>query len=188
MKFICNACVGQGEPCILDVGNDNSVTLDSLRCVLTDDHYCNWEKYEDGEVANLQPEVAKLPDWCKVGAWVWFKGSEHKFDCYACVTEINEKGVYGKCPDGQHFYSKPHVLAHARLRPYNAEEMKALVGKVVEFHDNRDLVTSYDGEIDVVYADSMWMNSDELLAIGYTIDGKPCGVLEHLNDEGEWVR
>ena len=202
MKFICNACVGQGEPCILDVGNDNSVTLDSLRCVLTDDHYCDWQKYDDSKVANLQPEVAtlpkltaevfdrpdcpkwakiavvnrngkayyggykdarincsggwcglyeeqgkwerigndlfdasdwqnslierpaKLPDWCKVGEWVYLSNAKYykieKVDSYGIILA---GGIVIKTDD-------IHAEAvSARLRPYNAEEMKGMGGE-----------------------------------------------------------
>ena len=61
MKFICNGC-RTGNPCILDVGDDSSVTLDSLRCALTDDHWCDWRKYEDGEVAKLQKLTEEVFD------------------------------------------------------------------------------------------------------------------------------
>lgn len=140
----------------------------------------------------------KLPDWCKVGEWIW-----HPEDMaggrYLKITEIRGGGVYAKekedydpdylCFDLVRKYSK-----QARLRPYNAEEMKALLGKVVteKEHDYYAyLVTAYTAKLDgknlvAVAIDDAWVQAKDVLKL-YTIDNAPCGVLEHL-ENGEWVK
>lgn len=146
------------------------------------------------EQYNNAPEETKLPDWCKVGEWIW-----HPEDMaggrYLKITEIRGGGVYAKekedydpdylCFDLVRKYSK-----QARLRPYNAEEMKALMGKVLERKDgDAFLVTAYTPHLEkdlcAVDIDNMWVTPDDVLK-DYTIDNAPAGVLEHL-ENGEWV-
>ena len=79
-------------------------------------------------------------------------------------------------------------LKQARLRPYNAEEMKALVGKPITMLDGAVcLCTVYSKRDDSVILDDIHWDAQELLRSGYTIANKPCGVFEHL-EEGEWVK
>ena len=77
----------------------------------------------------------------------------------------------------------------ARKRPFNADEMKALVGKIAEDRlGNCSLITNYvviDNQITMF---SAYCDAEKLMKSGYTIDGKPCFKLEHLNDKGEWVK
>ena len=146
---------------------------------------------------SLVERPAKLPDWCKIGGWVYYPkdmGNGVYLDrgVYLKISEIKMGFVYAREKDGYDPWqiSHEHICKYmkpARPRPYNAEEMQKLVGKVLELAGNRDLVTSYDEDSESVYADAMWMNSDELLSNGYTIDGGLCGVMEHLEDGG-WVR
>lgn len=130
-------------------------------------------------------EEKSLPDWCKVGEWAY----STVYDEYSKIRDIDEfevtfdRGAY--CSIAHASFVADYK--QARPRPYNAKEMQKLVGKALELDGNRDLVTSYDGESETVYADSMWMNADELLSNGYTIDGKPCCILEHL-ENGIWVK
>lgn len=77
-------------------------------------------------------------------------------------------------------------LFQARLRPYNAEEMKALIGKVVENINFAHFITTFDKELQEVVSGSDGYSAKDLVEFGYTIDGQPCGVLEHIED-GEWV-
>ena len=84
------------------------------------------------------------------------------------------------------------LFSCARLRPYNADEMRGLVGKVVTTSSGRHctLVTAYKQEYSAIEPQVMlnkWLYATDLLNGGNTIDGKPCGVLEHLNENGEWV-
>lgn len=160
-----------------------------------------WQKAREHRLSeqyhNGPEEKYTLPDWCEVGEWIW-----HPEDMaggrYLKITEIRGGGVYAKekedydpdylCFDLVRKYSK-----QARLRPYNAEEMKALLGKVVtekEYDYYAYLVTAYTAKLDgknlvAVAIDDAWIQADDVLRL-YTINNKPCGVLEHL-ENGEWV-
>jgi hypothetical protein len=134
---------------------------------------------------SLVERPIKLPDWCKSGEWAY----STVYNEYVKISDIDEfdvefdRGSY--CTVSYKSFLEDYK--QARPRPYNAEEMQKLVWKVLELDGNRDLVISYDEDSESVYADAMWMNSDDLLSNGYTIDGKPCGFLEHL-ENGEWVK
>lgn len=129
-----------------------------------------------------------LPNWCAVGGVVYSKDEKD----YAKVQSLCTIGVNLLfLKENKHYqrncaYIK-HECVQARLRPYNADEMRGLIGKVVgNEHGNMFLVTAFvtddEGEVCV---DGIVYNADDLLEC-YTINGKPCGVLEHLED-GEWV-
>lgn len=125
-----------------------------------------------------------LPVSCKVGEWVWTT----TFNAYFKVDRADKLFIDGKGLDGSEYSITIENLRQARLRPYNKKEMRGLVGKVIDWESNRELVISYNAAEVEVYVDRMWCNAEYLMNNEYTIDGKPCGVLEHLNDNGEWVQ
>lgn len=138
-------------------------------------------------------EIVELPDWCKVGEWVWSNDSYHKIvriktnGCSAPVIILDDGNKY---TFGSLSWDD---ISQASPRPYNKKEMKALVGKVVDKKDgDAFVVTAYTPELDsrklsAVSIDDMWVTPDAVLEY-FTINGKPCGVFEHLNDNGEWVK
>lgn len=133
-----------------------------------------------------RPQKVTLTDWCKVGAWVFDSNDGYgkitsiQEDRLACYIEF-DGGAGGFAPES---FAK---LKQARLRPYNSDEMLSLLGKVIE-HDNLFLlVTYYDGRDNDITLNGYVADAKRLLNEGFTINGKPCGVLEHLNDNGEWV-
>lgn len=143
----------------------------------------------------------KLPDWCKVGEWV-YDGIREKYrkiiridmTIKGCspVIFFNEAADL-LCPSMQLNSIGGRFLRPARPRPYNADEMRGLVGKVVDKKDGDSfLVTAYTPKLDsrnlsAVSIDDMWVMADDVLEC-YTIAGNPAGVLEHLNEKGEWVQ
>lgn len=134
---------------------------------------------------SLIERPAKLPDWCKVGEWCYCGiGRNNYTKIKKVLAESILAGEYDTYTAD--FVNSGKVLP-ARLRPYNAEEMRGLIGKVVgNEHGNIFLVTAFvaddGGEVCV---DGVVYNADDLLEC-YTINDKPCGVLEHLENE-EWV-
>lgn len=130
----------------------------------------------------------KLPEWCKVGEWVWAIA----FNTYFKVDKVDGLFIYGTDFSGSEYSVAIENVRQACPRPYNAEEMKALVGKVIEDNYSAHLVIGLikpDPAENVschVRASQSWLASDKLLQ-QFTIDGRPCGVLEHLNEKGEWV-
>lgn len=131
----------------------------------------------------------QLPDWCKHNA-LCYDGKEY--------LRIFMDGNNSICayPVGGGTVKAYEIseITEARLRPYNADEMKALVGKVIaeKYHGGLLLATAYnsgedcDGKPAVALLNE-WTDSDDLLNGGYTIDGNPAGVLEHRAN-GEWVQ
>ena len=132
------------------------------------------------------PEETKLPDWCKVGKWVWDKRNGYgeiksvRDDRSACYIEF-------KCGGGDFVPEAFAKLKQAMLRPYNAEEMRGLVGKVVcSIEDKTFLVLSHSSNA-VFFGDFLHTAEDLTLDIYKFPDDSPCGVLEHL-EEGGWVK
>lgn len=137
--------------------------------------------------SQLVTDCNQLPDWCKVGEWVYLSNEE-----YDKIESIDGFGI--NLASGA-FVNKKYIheeAVSARLRKYNAEEMKALVGKVVDKKDgDAFVVTAYTPELDsrklsAVAIDDMWVTADDVLEY-YTINDSPCGKLEHL-ENGEWVQ
>lgn len=138
------------------------------------------DKYDASDWQNsLIERPSKLMDWCKVGEWVYVPEIKEYFK----ITDIQGENLMDE--HGDHLYYQDCV--QARLFPYNAEEMKALVGKVIEWDDCLELVTKYDKEGVEVFVDGLWANAEFLMNNGYTINGMPCGVLQNLKD-GVWTR
>jgi hypothetical protein len=136
---------------------------------------------------SLIERPAKLPNWCEVGEWVWSDGEYHK------IIETGDDWIRTEWNDNTGIWGLNilHQFSQARLRTYNAEEMRELVGKVVTTSSGRHctLVTACKQEYSVIEPQVMldkWMYATDLLHGGNTIDGKPCGVFEHL-ENGEWV-
>lgn len=149
--------------------------------------------HEETENTELfgKTEEAELPEWCKVGEWVWSNNSYHKITCietsgYSIPLIILDDG--SKYTFGSLSWDD---VSQARLRPYNSEEMKSLVGKVIEHKKDLHLVTNYLNDTadnnPVVCVGTNWRDAKGLIEHNYAIDGERCCVLEHLNDNGEWV-
>lgn len=144
--------------------------------------------------AEVFDRPAKLPAWCKVDALCW-----HKRCSYFKVTYIDDyskhvsiQQVEDKSKGYLSFHTVCNEVVQARPRPYNEYEMEALVGKAIKTPDgNVYICTAYQKPTDaheaVVDVDA-WISAAGLLEDGYTIDGSPCGKLEHLNEKGEWVK
>ena len=130
---------------------------------------------------SLIERPAKLPDWCKVGEWCYCKDDDGN-DKYFKIARCDNHFIYGD--DGWDIAiacAKP-----ARLRPYNAEEMHGLVGKVLKHSTGEYLVTAFEIRWNQVKIESAWREANELAELWKQLDDSPCGRLEHL-ENGEWV-
>ena len=167
-KFKCNNCVcgcvvimERGEKCPLICKYNNA----------------NWHEVKDETVTDCN----QLPDWCKVGEWVCYYG-DGKYE-YFQITKIELNRLYGK--DG--YFSLMCNVKPARKRPFNADEMKALVGKVFTTIDGDvSIATDFDNTIKELCIYGEFFKNKELADSAWRIDGKPCYKLEHL-ENGEWV-
>lgn len=143
------------------------------------------------QVIKRPAKKSELPDWCKVGEWVWINGRPDRlyYNGYGKITQVEPyiDVLMGTDDNAPNTSISLDSLSPARLRPYNAEEMKSLVGKIICGNDTnfRAMIVYADGVSGVVETIHYDYDAEEL-AQSYTIDGKPCGKLEHL-ENGEWV-
>lgn len=146
----------------------------------------NWDEVEEilcNSTLTFKEIKQELPDWCKVGERVWSDG-----DYY----EVIETGAdwFRTSRNGDTGLWGANILpqfSQARLRPYNAEEMRGLVGKVISHQLDAYLCVGFHRGNETVDYGPYRHTEQDLLKTGATIDGKPCGVLEHFVD-GEWVK
>ena len=136
---------------------------------------------------SLIERPAKLPDWCKVGEWVW-DIEDSRYVKIISITDMVLLETADKCTYCEELKDMKGLYNQARTLPYNAEEMKALVGKVIKTPKDIAMVLGYSGERNKVCVATMdnYFAAGTLLDVGATLDGKPCGKLEHL-ENGEWV-
>lgn len=127
-------------------------------------------------------EKNTLPDWCKVGDWMWIKD----FNAYFRVDSLDGLLARGKDFCGSNYSVAIENIRQARLRPYNAEEMRGLVGKVL-IHPRGDyLVTFFSNKLSQIKVAESLCDANELLQNWVHLDKTPCGVLEHL-ENGKWL-
>jgi hypothetical protein len=147
--------------------------------------FFNKKKFAPSDWQNsLIERQAKLPDWCKAGEWVYLSNAKYykieKVDSYGIILA---NGIVIKTDD-------IHAEAvAARLRPYNDEEMKALMGKVIKKGPSMHIVTGFEnvfGNECMVHVNGCLYGANDLLR-QFTINNKPAGILEHL-ENGEWVQ
>lgn len=125
----------------------------------------------------------QLPEWVEIGGYVYDDRNG-----YGKIVRGSVKSCYIEFDGGAgEFAAEDFVeFKQARLRPYNDEEMKALVGDVFEDKNgNLYLAVSYIPHGRGLLIGGFYFNAEELLNTNFTIDGKPAGVLEHRNDAGE---
>lgn len=133
------------------------------------------EQYHNG------PEETKLPDWCKIGEWVYLSNEE-----YDKIESIDGFGINlasGAIINKKYIHEE---AVSARLRPYNADEIPNLPFEVSEINsDFRTIVVSCKGDKVWLGGASTAISTEELMR-DFTIDGKPCGKLVHKEGD-DWV-
>lgn len=179
-KWQCTKC-DPYDPCFCDSGRTR---IEPTRCPLVEGNKPHWEP-----IRNEDYGKPLIPDWIKVGEWVYLWDDA----IYAKITEIETVGCSAPIIHFNNNTSRTYGalswdnVSQARLHPYNAYEMKALVGKVLDRDGDRGLVLFYEDHTNKVYILGTWFSADIIME-RYTIDGLPCGVLERFHEEkGEWV-
>ena len=179
-KYECRCAANSLCRCVIEC----SPGIAPFRCCLTGESSCNWRRVED-----QKPE---LPEWCKVGAWVWFKGDKDTgYDPgYFKINAIGYNGMENVIyADG--ITNVPlSVVKQARLRPWTYKEA---IGKIVfwkgdyDYQENAAMIVGADTDGDFSLYTVGPVTAEELTKeIYYQPDGSPCGVLEHY-ENGEWV-
>ena len=146
----------------------------------------DFEKWDASDWQNsLVERPAKkpeLPEWCKVGEWCFCLDDDGGRK-YFKITKIKDNFIYGE--DWNIDY---HFVKQARIRPYNADEMRGLVGVLIRKGQSLHIVTGYENALDgecMIHVNGCLYNANDLLR-QFAIDNEPCGVLEHLDEKGEW--
>lgn len=184
-KYICE-CLDGARKCIHETPGFSAPTLCCVRAHAT----CHWRAVEDQEGDTPAPII---PEWCREGAWVHvtpdnrepFYGKVFAFGCSGVMITLDGKTVIGA------FFMDR--IKKARLRPWTYKEA---IGKTVfwKFDNSKKEIASMIGRAD---------DEDNVYVFGYgelkakklmmeerfsQSDGSPCGVLEHKNEQGEWVK
>lgn len=158
-------------------------------CFLRDCQYATIpSKFDPSDWKNsLIERPARLPEWCKVGEWVW-DIDDSRYVKIISITDMVLLCTKGKCTYYTDLKDMKGLYSQAQIRPYNVDELKALVGKPITMSDGAVcLCTAYSKQCKSVILDNTHWNAQKLVDNGFTVDGEPCGVLEHLNEKGEWV-
>ena len=121
----------------------------------------------------------ELPEWCKVGEWVYDKVIEEysQINSFDMAHEIKwglDQGI--------------DVIIPARKRQFNEEEMLGLAGKVIEGENSRQVILYSNRSRATIDLSHNGYTAEDLIKYNCKIDGKPCYVLEHKNEKGEWVQ
>ena len=136
-------------------------------------------------------KVPELPEWVYNGAYGYHQeygyirfGEVLDWETQATIMDTGEN-----CYVDNDGFSNGRIV-EANKRPFNAQEMLSLIGKVAT-RDNGDkclvVYVAKDGSfLDVGYDISY--TPENLMKHNMLIDGKPCYVLEHLNEKGEWLK
>jgi hypothetical protein len=85
----------------------------------------NWDEVEEiccNSKLTFKEKKQELPDWCKVGEWVYLCNGT-----YSRIVSINDCHVNLANGISVGKNSIHEEMVPARLRPYNAEEMRGLV-------------------------------------------------------------
>ncbi|MBR1951468.1 MAG: hypothetical protein IKA32_02770 [Lentisphaeria bacterium] len=133
---------------------------------------------------------AKRPDWMKYEKWFFFRG---KYAKLFFVSENQNIVSVDFLNGNRSMYPVREVYqeaVEARLRPYTADELRELVGKVIKTTIDVGFVVgySYCRKKIMIGSRENYISAEALIEMDATIDGSPCGVLEHLNEAGEWVQ
>lgn len=185
-KYICE-CLDGARKCTHETPGFSAPTLCCVRAHAT----CHWRKVENQEGEAPAPII---PDWCKTGALVY-------------VTPYNREPFYGKIYGVVYYTMEVKVtldgetvigvftwdnVRRARLRPWTYKEA---IGKTVfwKFDNSKKEIASMidraDDEGNVYVVGYGELKAKKLMMVERfsQSDGSPCGVLEHENENGEWV-
>lgn len=192
-KWKCTKSHCYLSPCFLET---KSKKLAPNYCPLLTYTKPEWEKQEWAQEGPTATTTDTLPDWCKVGEWVWIDPKKDPLSTgYMKIEDIDRQTL--RLSTGSVDFST-EAVKQARIRPWTFEEAP-IVLKVKDSYSFALAYLSPFGEkysIAFHYPDEKYEKM-KLGEVTYTfsscadlltqIDGSPCGVLEHL-ENGEWVK
>lgn len=182
-KFECKDCYKKCQTMVI---------IEPKFCLLFGDK-ADWHEVkevdsaENAQTTNEQfGNSEQLPDWVKVGA-VGYDGMNNE---YFEVIEVNNDSFRAKSIGSSDSCSGLYFnefCSEARKRPLNADEMKALVGRLLTTVDGDvSIATVFDNTLKELWIACKCFKNKELANSKWLLDGKPCYKLEHL-ENGEWV-
>lgn len=141
----------------------------------------------DWENSLVERPAKALPDWCKVEKWGYDTEDHEYFE----IVDITPVFINVRLLNGVHLQRSYNAIkkccVEAKKRPFNEKEMKELVGKVIENPNIVLLVNAYGKHTGDIGTYCGNYTAESLMDNDFVIDDKPCYVLEHLNEKGEWV-
>ena len=181
-NYQCTAC--SGKLCITQCDNKPV--------------YCPHYEHKDPCWVDVDQEFkAQTNTEWKAGYWAWCPEADSDTDgMYFQVLEVH--------PDGM-LRASPYLLVNSKncqkasVRPYRGPELARMVGKVVKLNNAHQrlsmtaaLVLGYNEHTEKVFlctrssdsgnfiltAAGLWLSARELSGLT-TVDGEPCGVLQH---------
>lgn len=174
-KYICE-CLDGARKCTHETSGFSAPTVCCVRANAT----CHWRRVKNQEV---ETPVPKLPEWCKIGAWVW-----NDEIGYGKIEQEPRTGELLVFFGGGTRAFEAERYKEARLRPWNDDELKSKVGKVFEDDvKNLTLCFRYHRDDETLHFAGKLMSAQLFTESDWKLDGSPCGVLEHKNEDGEWV-
>jgi hypothetical protein len=148
-------------------------TLENKRQMI--DGFFDKSDWQNSLIEHPAKEKA-LPDWCKAGKYVYDVSLRE----YIYVREEDYDWYIDPIARGR--------IKQAHKRPFSAEEMQGMVGKMLDVASVIELIVGYNKcTKEIITYDDTYSAERLMGATGWRIDGKPCFKLEHLNDKGEWV-
>ncbi len=172
MKWVCKK---ENGSCFADCHLELDNNCKPLLCPFEADREARWEKV-----------TVALPDWIKVGTWCYIHSGGIGTGKYQKIEVVHPGFVKTK-------YLVPiENISEARLRPWNDEELKSKVGKVFEMEDgDLTLCLGYQRDRGALYFAGKGpsaYSAKTLAESNWKLNGSPCGILEHKNEQGEWVK
>lgn len=187
MRYQCEACCG---------------TYCIMQCDKKPVYCAHYEHKDPCWVAVDQESQQAYTEW-KAGDWAWCPrapwmqcpGDDDNDDRYFQVLEVLPDG---KLRENSHRLVNPEHCQKASVRPYRGHEIARMLGKMVKLnaHQRSDmphaLVLDYNEDTEQVIGwpchienawliratRGRWFSAEELSGLT-TVDGEPCGVLQH---------
>lgn len=168
--------------------------------------YCPLHAHKDPCWVDVEQESQQTHTAWKKGDWAWCPADNpYTDDMYFQVLEVHPDGMLRV---NSYLLVNSKICQKASVRPYKGPELVQVVGKVVKLRNLHQrsfmtaaLVIGYNEHTEKVFlctcssgtasltetAAGLWLSAAELSGLT-TIDGKPCGVLQHRSpNTGELV-
>ena len=182
-KWKCDKASAQCiYPCYAEIECEKCVPK---KCLFGDTRTPKWEKVTDEP--EQKPE-SELPDWCKVGAWVWVKAEKS----YERITWTKDR-TFGTNMLIWNVEAIDKTVFQARIRPWTFYDAPVFL-KVEDKGGEYNLAKPMRAPASVEWGYFVYPGIEskgffipfDSFAKNFTqLGGAPCGVLEHLED-GEW--